>query len=71
MKREYRKKKRDVGREERKIRKREEGAEGGEKKILLKQRAGREILIAIFKTKTFVWFSQSTGGLGKLEYVMC
>lgn len=56
MKREYRKKKRDVRREEREIRKREEGAEGGEKKILLKQRAGREILISIF-----VWFSQSTG----------
>lgn len=41
--------------------KREEGAEGGEKKILPKQRTGREILISIFKTKTFVWFSQSTG----------
>lgn len=61
MKGEYRKKKIDVGREERKIRKREEGGEGGEKKILLKQRAGREILISIFETKTFVWFSQSTG----------
>ncbi len=62
MKRAYREKKREPWREEIRERekKRKEGAEGGEKKILLKQRTGREILISILKTKTFVWFSQST-----------
>jgi len=55
--------------DERKIRNREEGAKGGKKKILLKQRAGREILITIFITKMCVWFSQSTEGL-ELENVM-
>lgn len=36
----------------------------GAKKILLKQRAGKEILILVFKTKAFLRFSQSTGRRG-------
>lgn len=60
-----RQKKRYIGREERvRDRRGEWGLREGENKILLKQRAVKEILILVFKTKAFLWFSQSTGRLG-------